>query len=261
MSERLAIIPIDQIHTNPYQPRHQFDQEALNDLSTSISKNGLIQPIIVRESPISGYELIAGERRLRASQLAGLTDIKAIIRSSSDQESRTQALVENIQRSDLNPIEEALAIENLLKQEGATHESIAKDLGKSRPYVSNSLRLLQLPKDIQTALVQEKISAGHGRLLIGLSKKEQAYWLERILTEALSVRKLETLLKQASHPQLPKTPREKNPDIKIQEEWFKQQLGLAVTIDFQEKQGKGQMTISFNSLEEFDRLIHSFKSD
>ena len=261
MSERFAIIPIEQIHTNPYQPRLQFDQEALLDLSASINKNGLIQPIIVRESPISGYELIAGERRLRACQLAGMTDIKAIIRPISDQESRNQALVENIQRSDLNPIEEALAIENLLSQAGATHESVAKTLGKSRPYVTNSLRLLQLPKDLQTALIQGKISAGHGRLLIGLSQNTQYYWLERILKESLSVRKLEVLLKQTSHPRISKVKQEKKADIRIQEEWFKQKLGLAVSIDFQEKKGKGKVIIPFNSLEEFEQLIHSFKSE
>ncbi len=261
MSERFAIIPIEQIHTNPYQPRLQFDQDALIDLSTSISKNGLIQPIIVRESPISGYELIAGERRLRASQLAGMTEIKAIIRPISDQESRNQALVENIQRSDLNPIEEALAIENLLAQVGATHESVAKTIGKSRPYVTNSLRLLQLSKDLQTALIEGKISAGHGRLLIGLSQNTQYYWLERILKESLSVRQLEILLKQTSRSHLPKVNPEKNADVKTQEEWLKQKLGLAVTIEFQEKKGKGKVIIPFNNLEEFDQLIHSFKSE
>ena len=259
MTEQFAILPITQIQANPYQPRSQFDQKELADLAASIKENGLIQPIIVRQSAIAGYELIAGERRLRASQLAGLEQIAAVIRPLSDNESRVQALVENIQRADLNPIEEAKAIQKLTQKAGTTHDSVAKLLGKSRPYITNSLRLLQLAAPTQAALEEGQISAGHGRLLLGLSETQQRSWLTRIQNQGLSVRALEGLLKAAIAPRKKQT-QPKQADVQVQEDLLKEKLGLAVSIHYQEKKQSGYVTISFNNLEEFEQLIHSFKS-
>ena len=152
MQEQLKALPISDIYPNPFQPRIEFSDEELAELSQSIAENGLIQPIIVRKSDITGYELIAGERRLRACKRLGMTEIPAVVKEVTDQESRKQAIIENLQRSNLNPIEEAKAYRSLINELAYSHEELAKAMAKSRPYISNSLRLLQLPQEIQTSI-------------------------------------------------------------------------------------------------------------
>lgn len=198
MPETLTLIKTENISPNPYQPRLEFKQEELEELARSIKTNGLIQPIIVRESTVFGYELIAGERRLRASKMAGLTEIPAIIKNISNQESMQLAIVENLQRSDLNPIEEAKAYQQLLEKNQMTHEELAQFMGKSRPYITNFLRLLNLPKSLSDAVEKGELSQGHARVLLTLKNvEEQEKWYQKILTEDISVRKLEHLLKPA----------------------------------------------------------------
>ena len=183
--EKFEKLAIKDIRTNPFQPRKVFDQEKLEELAHSIKENGLIQPIVVRKSPIIGFELLAGERRFRASKIAGLEVIPAIIKELTDQEMMQQAIIENLQREDLNPIEEALSYQKLVEN-GYKHDQIAQFMGKSRPYISNMLRLLQLTPAIQEAVIQNDISSAHARVLVPLDEKEQNYWLEKIKQEHLN---------------------------------------------------------------------------
>lgn len=189
--EKLEKIAVKDIRTNPFQPRKVFDQEKLEELAQSIKENGLIQPIIVRKSPIIGFELLAGERRFRASKIAGLELVPAIIKELTDQEMMRQAIIENLQREDLNPIEEAISYQKLVDH-GYKHDQIAQFMGKSRPYISNMLRLLHLAPSVQEAVIQNDISSAHARVLVPLDEKEQCFWLERIKQDHLNVRTLET---------------------------------------------------------------------
>lgn len=188
--EKLEKIAVKDIRTNPFQPRKVFDQEKLEELAQSIKENGLIQPIIVRKSPIIGFELLAGERRFRASKIAGLELVPAIIKELTDQEMMRQAIIENLQREDLNPIEEAISYQKLVDH-GYKHDQIAQFMGKSRPYISNMLRLLHLAPSVQEAVIQNDISSAHARVLVPLDEKEQCFWLERIKQDHLNVRTLE----------------------------------------------------------------------
>ncbi|MET3558054.1 ParB family chromosome partitioning protein [Streptococcus rupicaprae] len=252
MTEKLYYVPIQDIQTNPYQPRQYFHQEDLQELAQSIKENGIIQPLIVRKSPILGYELMAGERRLRASQLAGLDNVPVIIKELSDDDMMNQAIIENLQRKDLSPIEEARAYKRLIER-GNTHEMIAQTMGKSRPYISNTIRLLQLSDKVLEALEAEKISQAHARtLLIFEDEKLQEEWLTRIIQQKLSVRQLETLTS-------PKKKIAKNTGktvfIKEAEKKLSQDLGTKVSISETQK-GSGHLSIPFSSLEELERLIH-----
>lgn len=251
MTEQLKKIPITSITPNPYQPRKQFAQDELDELAQSIRENGLIQPIIVRQSPLSGYDLVAGERRFRASQLAGLTEILAVVKEMTDTDSMKQAIIENLQRSDLNPIEEALAYQQLMLREGLTHEEIASGMGKSRPYITNSLRLLSLSPKGQEALADKLITPGHARLILSLSKPEQENWLDTIITQQLTVRQLEQALKTRPKKSAPK----KDAFIADQEQQLKQALGRETTITLNAS-GQGSVTIHFSDLDDFHKLIH-----
>ena len=251
--EKLSHIRIEEIVPNPYQPRKEFDPIKLEELAESIKENGLIQPIIVRQSPILGYELLAGERRLRACKLAQLKEVPVIIKDLNDQEMRLQAIIENLQREDLNPIEEALSYQSLVDR-GMKHDQIAKTIGKSRPYISNSLRLLQLSPLLQKAVKDLTLSPGHARLLLPLKKEEQEAWLERIQKEDLSVRKLEGLLSGKKT----RVKRKKNLFIQEEKEKLEKILGSQVDIRLQTNQS-GSIKISFKDEEEYQRIIHFFK--
>lgn len=254
MTKFLKHLPITQISPNPYQPRTNFKKEELEELAQSILENGLMQPIIVRPSDIIGYELIAGERRLRASQLAGLSEIPALIEQKTDQESLQLAMVENLQRENLNPMEEARSYQFFLDKTGLTHDELAKKMGKSRPYISNSLRLLHLPENLQKALENGELSSGHARLLLSLKDaRQQEHWLQRIKTEKLSVRQLEDLINR-SNPKKNKT-KSKDPFLKETEERLKKSLGLSVTLNITQ-QNKGSLHITFSDLEELNNLIN-----
>lgn len=251
--EELRTIKISDIHPNPYQPRIHFDEKKLEELAQSIKENGLIQPIIVRKSSVIGYELLAGERRWRASQLAGMTEIPAIIKELSDDDLLYQAIIENLQRSDLNPIEEATSYQKLISK-GLTHDEIAQIMGKSRPYISNLLRLLNLSEQTQEAVKAGKISQGHARQLVAFSEEKQAAWIQEIIEKDLSVRALEKIL---SKKKKIKT-QPKNQFLKEQEELLTKLLGTSTKI-LQKKNGNGEIRINFNSLEEFERIINNLK--
>ncbi|HEM2808286.1 TPA: ParB/RepB/Spo0J family partition protein [Streptococcus suis] len=251
--EELRTIKISDIQPNPYQPRIHFDQNKLEELAQSIKENGLIQPIIVRKSSIIGYELLAGERRWRASQLAGLTTIPAIVKELSDDDLLYQSIIENLQRSDLNPIEEASSYQKLLSK-GLTHDEIAQIMGKSRPYISNLLRLLNLSKETQQAIKEGTISQGHARQLVAFSEVKQATWVQEIIEKDLSVRALEKILSTKKKTKA----KAKNQFLKEQEELLTKLLGTSTKI-LQKKNGNGEIRINFNSLEEFERIINNLK--
>ena len=250
--EELRYIAITDINPNPYQPRVHFDPEKLEELAQSIRENGLIQPLIVRKSAIIGYELLAGERRLRASQLAGLATVPVVVKDLSDDDLLSQAIIENLQRSDLNPIEEASSYQRLIEK-GLTHDEIAQIMGKSRPYITNIMRLLQLSDPVMQAVREGKLSQGHARLLIPYGAKEQEQWLRTILEKEMSVRALEaTLASKKTKSQQPS----KNIFVKEAEENISQLLGTSVHIQ-QKKNGSGSLNISFKNAEEFERIIHT----
>lgn len=247
-------IRITEIQTNPYQPRRQFSEQALTELSQSIAVNGLIQPIIVRQSPITGYELLAGERRLRACKKLGWSTIPALVKDLSNSQMMEQAIIENLQREDLNPIEEALAFQKLV-QHGLTHEDIGQQLGKSRPYISNSLRLLKLAPTLQEALIQGDISPGHARLLLPLAVEEQLYLLQEIQSKGWSVRQLEASLKNKEE-----APKSKNIDPFLADAERQLQEKLGTRIQIQQKAGnQGSITIFYKDLDEYERIIHKLK--
>lgn len=252
--EEFKLIRISDIQKNPYQPRKEFSKEKIQELAQSIKENGLIQPIIVRQSPVIGYEILAGERRYRASIAAGLSEVPVIIKKLSDQDMMVHSIIENLQREDLNPIEEAKAYQSLIDK-GYTHADIAEKIGKSRPYITNLVRLLTLPDFILTEVETGKLSQAHARLLIQLSTDEQKKLLYRIQTEDLSVRQVEHLLKEEKNK---KKSKEKNHFIKEEEENLKKLLGLDVQIVLQKKEA-GKITISFHNQEEYQRFINSLK--
>ena len=247
------MISITDIQKNPYQPRKEFDGEKLDELAQSIKENGVIQPIIVRQSPVIGYEILAGERRYRASLLAGLRSIPAVVKQLSDQEMMVQSIIENLQRENLNPIEEARAYESLVEK-GFTHSEFADKMGKSRPYISNSIRLLSLPEPILSEVESGKLSQAHARSLVGLNKEQQDYFFQRIIEEDISVRKLEALLTEKKQKKLQKT----DHFIQNEEEQLKKLLGLDVEIKLSKKDS-GKIIISFSNQEEYSRIINSLK--
>ena len=252
--EEFKLIRISDIQKNPYQPRKEFSEEKIKELAQSIKENGLIQPIIVRQSPVIGYEILAGERRYRASIAAGLSEVPVIIKKLSDQDMMVHSIIENLQREDLNPIEEAKAYQSLIDK-GYTHSDIAEKMGKSRPYITNLVRLLTLPDFILKEVETGKLSQAHARLLIQLPLKEQKNLLNRIQKEDLSVRQVEYLLKEEKNK---KKSKEKDHFIKEEEENLKKLLGLDVQIVLQKKEA-GKITISFHNQEEYQRFINSLK--
>ncbi|MDD7280581.1 ParB/RepB/Spo0J family partition protein [Floccifex sp.] len=223
-------IDITQIRPNPYQPRKVFDQEALKELSDSIAQHGVFTPILVKKG-IRGYDLIAGERRLRASKMAGLEEIPAIIVDFDDQQMMEIALLENIQREDLNVIEEAKAYENLINRFQYTQEQLAHRVGKSREHITNTLRLLKLPEQVQEYVVNKQLSMGHVRALLSLKDEDRILkTAQKAIDQNLSVRKVEQLVKDINNPKVP----EKNPediylkDIKVKlEEFFKTNVSVS----------------------------------
>ena len=253
--EEFKLIRISDIQKNPYQPRKEFSEEKIKELAQSIKENGLIQPIIVRQSPVIGYEILAGERRYRASIAAGLSEVPVIIKKLSDQDMMIHSVIENLQREDLNPIEEAKAYQSLIDK-GYTHADIAAKMGKSRPYITNLVRLLTLPDFILTEVETGKLSQAHARLLIQLPVKEQKNLLHRIQKEDLSVRQVEHLLKEEKNKR--KNSKEKDQFIKEEEKNLKKLLGLDVQIVLQKKEA-GKITISFHNQEEYQRFINSLR--
>ena len=251
--EEFKIVQIKDIQKNPYQPRKEFSEEKIQELAQSIKENGLIQPIIVRKSPVLGYEILAGERRYRASIVAGLSEVPVIVKQLSDQDMMLHSIIENLQRENLNPIEEAKAYQSLIDK-GFTHTEIAEKMGKSRPYITNLVRLLGLPKHILTEVERGRLSQAHARLLIQLSSDKQDKLLNRIQTENLSVRQVEQILQKTKKS----SKKEKDHFVKEEEQKLKKILGLDVQITLQKKDS-GKISISFHNQDEYQQFINSLK--
>ncbi|MBQ1289557.1 MAG: ParB/RepB/Spo0J family partition protein [Erysipelotrichaceae bacterium] len=242
------ILPISEIRPNPYQPRKNFDQDKLKELAESIREHGVFQPIIVRKA-IDGYELIAGERRLRASKLAGKEDIPAIVVEFSDQEMMEISLLENIQREDLNAVEEAAAYSQLIEKIGYTQEELAKHIGKSRTHITNMLRLLRLPDDIKEKVRSGKLSYGQARTLLAAEDEEKMHELaERAVREGLSVRDLEKLVSEKPAEKKKKEVR-RNPYYEDIRSRLEKQFGTGVEVK------KNKMVIYYNSDEDLNRIL------
>lgn len=250
-------INIDQIRPNPYQPRKVFDDTALQELSQSIKQHGVFTPILVKKS-IQGYDLIAGERRLRASKLAGMSDIPAIIVDLNDQEMMEIALLENIQRENLNGIEEAKAYEQLIQRLNYTQEQLANRVGKSREHITNTLRLLKLPEDVQEYVVQKKLSMGHVRALIGLKDENMIRKIaKQAIDQGLSVRKIEQLVKDLQHKKEPEKQVEENIFIKEAknklEEYFQTSVKVSehsISIHYENEEDMNRILELLNLIEE-----------
>ena len=263
-SSNLNEIEISNIEPNPNQPRREFDQEALQELANSISEVGIIQPITLRQMENGKYQIIAGERRWRASQLAGLTTIPAYIRTVEDEGVMEMALVENIQREDLNAIEVALAYQHLAETTGMTHEKISKRVGKSRAAVTNFLRLLKLPAQVQMALKNHEIDMGHARALLAIdSPSAQIKLFKEIQKQQYSVRKVEEMVQALKNGEDIKTAKGKVAGkSQLPEEFsiLKERLSQFVQTKVQmtcSPKGKGKISIAFNNEEELERIMNS----
>lgn len=246
-------IPVDEIDPSPHQPREDFDGEKLAELVSSIKANGVLQPIIVRRAG-EKYQIIAGERRWRAARQAGMMTLPAIIREATDQDMLRIALIENLQRQDLNPIEEANAYKALMENHGLTHEIVAHIVGKDRSTVTNMLRLLILPAEVQAHVSRGTLSMGHARALLSLEKPSTQLKLCAIIVhEGLSVRQVEKLVKGGGRPRRSRSPQQIDPDVRHLEERLQRALGTKVRIRSAGKRGK--IEISFSSPEEFEGLM------
>ncbi|NCF74934.1 MAG: ParB/RepB/Spo0J family partition protein [Xanthomonadaceae bacterium] len=248
----ILYININLIDANPYQPREYFTEESLSDLSASIKKHGILQPLLVNEPEQGRYELIAGERRLRASKKAGLEKVPVIIKNVDNYHKLQIALLENIQRSDLNSLEEAKAFEKLSKEFKMTHKQISKQVNKSRSFITNSLRLLNLPNEIQKAIIAGKIGSSQSRSLVSLPEKDQKRLFKKIISQGLTAHNIEDESRKIlvkSHSRVIK----KDPIILDKEERIEQALGTKVSIKKRNK--TGQIIIDFYSLEELDNIV------
>lgn len=247
-------ISLDEIRSNPYQPRKIFDEESLNELAESIKEHGIVQPIIVKKS-IKGYELVAGERRTKASRIAGLKTIPAIIKNFNDQEMMEIALIENIQRENLNPIEEAMAYDNILKSSNMTQDELAKKFGKSRSYITNILGLLKLPETTKKYVEENKLTMSHARALSKLEDEEQIDRLaDKIITEGLNVRTIENIARDEALPKINPQHTTKVSDSNkyiIYENALREKTGTRVKI------GNKKIEIPFNSTQELERILES----
>ena len=257
-------VPLELIAANPHQPRRGFDEEKLKELASSIQEHGIIQPLVLTaQDPDSDqkYALIAGERRLRAAKLAGLSTVPAILRETDSQNHLLLALIENVQRADLNPLEAATAYQSLSVEFGLSHQEISKRMGKSRTAVTNTIRLLDLPDVVQQAVRKNQVSMGHARALLALPNiKAQSSALQTILTQELSVRQTEELVNKLKGQKRPKPPKKdpKSPELKSIEEELQSSLGTKVRLT-RSKSGKGTITIHYYSDEEFNTLIDRFQ--
>ena len=259
-NKELITLDINEISPNPNQPRKLFDSEKIDELAESIKAHGIIQPIIVK-AVNSGYEIIAGERRWRAARKAGLKEVPCIIKDIDEQSHMLFAIIENLQREDLNPIEEAKAFDSMLKEYNMTQEDIAKSVGKSRPYIANTLRLLKLSEEIQLLILENKITSGHARALINIEdkQKQKALVLE-IIEKGLNVRQTEKAVEENKTKGSKKNKSEKirtDPQIINIQEDLKRIFGTKVTINHRNR--KGTMEIEYYSQEELERLIEMFK--
>ena len=252
-------IPLELIDRNPYQTRSQVDDERLAELAASIVANGVVQPVLVRPLANGRFQLIAGERRWRASQRAGKTTIPAILRQVSDEQAMEITIVENLQRADLNPMEQARAFERLSREFHMTQEQMAQRTGKDRATVANFLRLLKLPGSVQARVEAGELSFGHARALLALEHAEEMEkTAQRAVSLSLSVRQLESYVQGLLHPERKEKPEAKpeppvDPNVREAQEQLQRALGLKVTVE--DKDGRGRVIIEYARLEDFDRLL------
>ncbi|MBN2908166.1 ParB/RepB/Spo0J family partition protein [Polycladomyces sp. WAk] len=260
-SDAVNEVPLEELRPNPYQPRKHFDPEALQELVSSIKEHGIVQPIVVRKS-IRGYEIVAGERRFRAAKEAGLSKVPVVVREFSDDRMMEIALIENLQREDLNPLEVAMAYQKLMTHFSLTQEELAARVGKSRPHVTNFLRLLQLPPEIQEDVSRGTLTMGHARALLGLKDRElQKKLAEKVKKEGASVRQLEEWVQhvQQVKPKKKKEKTEFHSPYKRYEELLRESLNTPVRI----RQGKrkGKIEIEYYSERELERLIEFLQGE
>ena len=252
--DRLTSVPVRDIKPGRYQPRSQMDDEGLQELADSIKAQGVIQPVIVREHGLSQYELIAGERRWRASQLAGLAEIPVVIKSIGDEAALAMGLIENIQRENLNPIEEAQGLKRLVDEFGLTHETVAKAVGRSRSAVSNSLRLLALPEPVQEMLFLRQLEMGHARALLSLPVMEQLSLAQKAVKNGWSVREVERRSQLAQQVPQEKKSKTVSPDIRYLNEALTEKLGVRAEVQTANHK-RGKVVLHFDSPETFARLM------
>jgi len=260
-SASLGEIPIDDIHPGQYQPRRSIRDEGIAELAASIRAQGVMQPIVLRHRAIGGYEIIAGERRWRAAQLAGLDRIPAVVKDVSDERAVAMALIENIQREDLNPLEEALALQRLSEEFHLTQQQAADAVGKSRVAVTNLLRLLNLAPPVREMLAAGELEMGHARALLSLSALEQEQAARLVVARGLSVRQTEALVRQKTRPS-PLTPiaatRRKDPDTERLEVELSERVGAPVAINYDGK-SNGTLVIRYSTLDELEGILTHIK--
>jgi ParB family transcriptional regulator, chromosome partitioning protein len=261
VGDRLTSVPVDLLQRGKYQPRMDMRAETLGELADSIKSRGLVQPILVRPLPRPNlgesqrYEIIAGERRWRAAQMAGLSEIPAVIRDVPDEDAVAMALIENIQREDLNPLEEARALLRLIDEFGLTHQAAAEAVGRSRAAVSNLLRLMELTDEVKEMLEGRQIEMGHARALLGLTlRRQQIEVASLVAKKALSVRDTEALVRRIINPRADQTPPAVDPDIRRLETEIADKLGAKVAFQHAAS-GKGKLIVSYNSLDELEGIL------
>lgn len=255
-------LPVERLRPGKYQPRTHMDQESLAELAASIKAQGIMQPILVRAiDPTPGaerYEIVAGERRWRAAQIAGLTEVPVLIRVIPDEQALAMALIENIQRENLNPLEEAMGLQRLIDEFGLTHQQAADAVGRSRPAASNLLRLLQLTAPVQDLLMEGKLDMGHARALLPLAGGPQVQLAQAIVLKGMSVREAEQAVQRQLNPPPPRKEESRNRDILRLEEELSDSLGAAVNIRTNRK-GAGKLTIEFGDLDQLEGLLGRFR--
>lgn len=258
--ETVVELNLDDIRSNPYQPRRKFDETSLSELSDSIRKQGVFQPVIVRQSKVSGYEIIAGERRCRASRMAGRKTIPAIVRNLNEEEMMEIAVLENLQREDLTPLEEAQAYNTLMENLNLTQAQVSEKLGKSRPYIANYLRLLSLPKAVKDYLDKGSLSMGQARTLLSVKDKNKLVALaDKTVREGLTVRQLEGMVNElnGSKDRSRKVRKQEkvSPYIRHSEERLKEKFGTKVAIKSNSRTGKGRIEIDYLSNDDLNRIL------
>jgi ParB family chromosome partitioning protein len=255
----LKELPVDLIQRGKYQPRKDIEPESLQELADSIKAQGVMQPIVVRPITDSRYEIIAGERRWRATQLAGLDTIPVVVRDVSDEAAIAMALIENIQREDLNPIEEAAGLQRLLQEFDLTQQQVADAVGKSRSTVANLLRLMNLQEDVRRLVEHGDLEMGHARALLALEGQDQSHAARSVVGKGLSVRQTEALVRnQLASKDRPKADRQLDPNIRQLQDELSQRLGARVQIQHSAK-GKGKLVLAYNSLQELDGILNHIK--
>lgn len=257
---KVTEIRLDEIRPNPYQPRKVFDEQALQELADSIQKSGVFQPIIVRKSSVLGYEIIAGERRFRASKLAKKETIPAIVKEFNEEQMMEIAVLENLQREDLTPLEEAQAYSTLMERLNLTQVQVSERLGKSRPYIANYLRLLGLPNEVKQMLQNGELSMGQARTLLALKDKDKVVDVaKKTIAENLTVRQLEQLVAKLNHaePKVEKKAKQSefSPFYKQTEDLLQAKFGTKVIVKEGAKQGKGKIEIDYSNIEDFNRIL------